>query len=179
MRKRNNLKVPIAKQHAFAPPLHAKAGFTLIELLLVAVIILALVTISTPQFKRTFEDLRLTSCAKDISVIVRFCQERSVFERSPYKILIDIDNKTYRIYTYNQDKDSFEPIEGRWGKRFRISDSIDIETEEEELDFSPDGTITPTLIYLTNKEDKTHTILVEGSTGLIKVYDHKFDPEKK
>jgi len=155
------------------------AGLTLLELLLVTVIILALVTISTPLFKRTFEDLRLTSCTKDMAEIMRFCQERAVFERTPYRISIDIANKGYKIYLYSDDDEEFRSIKGRWGKRFRVPDSIEIETEQESIDFSPDGTLTSTLIYLTNREEKIHTISTEGRSSFIKVYDYEFDPEQE
>ncbi|NQT95822.1 MAG: prepilin-type N-terminal cleavage/methylation domain-containing protein [Candidatus Omnitrophica bacterium] len=154
------------------------SGFTLLELLLVAVIILALVTISTPLFKRTYEDLRLTSSAKDISVIMQFCRERAIFERIPYRFLLNIDKKNYKILRQEEDEDDFEAIQGRWGKTFKISEAIEIEADEEAIDFLPDGNITPALIYLTNRDEVTHTVSTESATGLIKVYDYKFEPEE-
>lgn len=154
-----------------------RAGFTLLELMLVAVIILALVTVSTPLLKKTYEDLRFTSCAKEAAAVMRFCRERAIFERRIFRINIDSDNKTYQVLAEDEDKHKLAPLRSRWGRIFRLPDAINVEADEKEIDFFPDGTTTPTLVYLTNKEGEAFTISIEPETGFVRVYDYKKEEE--
>ena len=148
-----------------------RPGFTLIELVLVTVIILAIVAISTPQFKRTYDDLKLTTSVKEMAAILRFLRERTVFERKNYTLVIDINNRSYRAFIKDKDEE-LKTLKSKWGRNFKLSDNIDIETESEEIEFSPDGGATAALLYLTNKENSTQTIIIE-ETGHIRVYDYK------
>lgn len=170
------LFTPLEIKRNYARTYKFLTGFTLLELMLVAVIILALVTISIPLFKRTYEDLRLTSSAKEIAAIMQFCRERAVFERRTFVLNIDTDKMSYQIFTEDEDKKEPLPLKSRWGRIFRIPDGIDVEVDEERIDFLPDGSTTPALIYLTNKEGKAFTISIEQGTGLVSVYDYKKIP---
>lgn len=151
------------------------SGFTLLELMLVAVIILCLVALSTPLFKRTYEELKLTSSAREINAILNFCREKTIFERRPHEFRIDADKGSYRIFTEseNEKEKELKPLSGRWGRTFTIPKGISLETEAEEISFSPGGSATPAVIYLSNSEGKNRTIEIEGPTGYIKVYDYK------
>lgn len=160
----------------FTPHQDSGAGFTLLELMLVAVIMLVLVTISTPLFKRTYEDLRLTSSAKEIASVMRFCRERAIFERKTFILNIDTEKKTYQVFAEDEDNEEPLPLKSRWGRIFRIPDGIDVEVDVKEIDFFPDGSTTPVSIYLTNKEGKAFTILIERDTGFVRVYDYKKIP---
>jgi len=151
----------------------SRNGFTLLELMLVAVIILCLVALSTPLFKSTYDDIRLTSTSKEIAAILNFCRERAIFERRDYRFRIDPKERSYRILAEDQEENGFKPLKGRWGRIFRIPEMIGLEADTEEILFSPDGSTTPAMIYLSNSENRTCTITTEGSTGLIKVYDYK------
>jgi type II secretory pathway pseudopilin PulG len=149
------------------------SGMTLVELMLVAAIILALVTISTPLFRRTYEDLKLSSSARGIANLIQFCQESSIMERKRFRLEIDRDKKSYRILVEDEEKREFSPLGSRWGRTFKIPADIEIETEIEELDFYPNGRVTPGLVYLTNKAGKSYTLSIEQNTGLVSVYDYK------
>ena len=148
-------------------------GFTLLELMLVSVIVLAMVAVSTPLFKRTYEDLKLTSSAKEMAALIHFCRERAVFERRHYLFSLDTDKKTYRALVEDEEREEFLPLKSRWGRIFKLADDIAIETDVERIEFSAGGRPTPAVIYLTNNKDVTHTILVEKNTGRIRVYDYK------
>ena len=150
-----------------------KYGFTLLELLLVTIIILALVSISTPLFRNTYEDLKLTSTARDMASIIRLCYEKAVFERQPYRLKIDTDNNSYRIFTESEEDGEFKPLRDRWGRTFRTGNSIVISTEQEDIDFSPGGYTSSSYIYLTNREGNVATISIEANTGSAKIYDYK------
>ena len=148
-------------------------GFTLIELMLVAVIILALVSISSPLFRRSFDDLKLSSTSRELVSILRLARERAVFERSYYRLYIDSDDNFYRMYTSSDSKDDFIILKERWGRKFKISKNITIDTEIDYIDFSPDGKSTGGIIYLENLNNNFNTIIVEESIGSIQLYDYK------
>ncbi len=147
-------------------------AFTLLELMLVAAIILALVALSTPIFRRTYEDLKLTTSAKNIAYTAKFCLERAVFERRDYRLVIDAQNCFYRVFVKDEENKTFKPLKERWGRSFRMPSGIEIKTGNSVVDFSPDGDTDFTKIYLVGKENKTIVISIEAGTGLIKVYDY-------
>jgi prepilin-type N-terminal cleavage/methylation domain-containing protein len=148
-------------------------GFTLLELMLVAIIVSALVLISSPLFKRTYEELRLTSLSKEIVQMFELCRERAIFERRPYKFKFGRDKRSYRILAEDEEDAKFKPLESRWGRAFKIPDGITVKTEKEEIIFLADGKATDLRIYLTNRENKTCTVSIESETGAIGLYDYK------
>ena len=145
-------------------------GFTLIELTLVSVIILILITLSMPLFRRTYEDLKITSCAKDISQIIHFSRERAIFERRNYRIIIDTKSNTYQILVHDEEGDGFKPLADRWGRMFHIPKDIEIRTDIKQIDFLPGGVSDSAVIYII-RENRTYSIILDGSTGSIKVDD--------
>ena len=147
-------------------------AFTLLELMLVTAIILVLVALSTPIFRRTYEDLKLATSAKNIAYMANFCLERAVFERIDYRLVIDTENRSYRIFIKNEEKNTFKPLKERWGRSFRIPRGIEIKAGDGIIDFSPDGDMNSVIIYLIGKENKTIVVSIEAGTGLIKVYDY-------
>ena len=152
--------------------LKLECAFTILELMLVTAIILALVALSTPIFKRTYEDLKLTTSAKNIASMANFCLERAVFERIDYRLVIDLDNNLYRAFVKNEEDDTFAPLKEKWGRSFRIPNGIEIKADKKVIDFLPDGDMNSVTIYLTNKESKTIVVSIEAGTGVIKVYDY-------
>jgi Tfp pilus assembly protein FimT len=141
--------------------------------MLVAIIISALVLISTPLFKRTYEDLKLTAQSKDLAGMLEFCRQKAIFERRAYRLTLNKDKRYYQVLAEDEEGLRFRPPESRWGKPIRFTDGIDIRAEKEEIDFSPDGNAASLKIYLTNRQNKGYTISIEPDTGDIGLYDYK------
>ena len=153
--------------------IHYKKAFTLIELMLVVLIILALVSISSPLFRRSFDDLKLSSTARELVSILRLSRERAVFERSYYRLYINSDDNFYKMYTSSDGKEDFITLKERWGRKFKISKNITVDTEIDYIDFFPDGKSSGGIIYLENSNNNFNTIIVEESIGSIQLYDYK------
>jgi len=147
-----------------------RSGFTLIEVTLVSVIILILITLSMPLFRRTYEDLKITSCTKDISQIIHFSRQRAIFERRNYRFVIDSDNNSYQILVQDEESDKFIPLADRWGRVYNVAKDIEIRTDKKQIDFSPSGVSDSAIIYII-RENKTYSIILDGSTGSIKIND--------
>jgi len=152
--------------------LKSKYAFTLLELTLVAAIILALVALSAPLFRRTYEDLKLTTSAKNIAYMANFCRERAIFERRGYRLIIDIDNNLYRISVEDEESNVFKPLREKWGRSFKIPNGIEVKADKTIIDFLPDGDTGSVTIYLTNKESKISAVSIGAGAGSIKVYDY-------
>src|SRR3989442_10072040 len=56
----------------------SQAGFTLLELLVVTLILMVLVGVSVPQFRRTFRHLQLQVFASDVAKLLTYANRRAV-----------------------------------------------------------------------------------------------------
>jgi prepilin-type N-terminal cleavage/methylation domain-containing protein len=147
------------------------SGFTLIEVTLVSVIILILITLSMPIFRRTYEDLRISSSAKDIAQMINFARERAVFERINYRFIIDDTANTYQVLAQYEERGEFTPLKDRWGRINRVPEDIGIKSDIKSIDFSPSGISGGAVIYLTSGKGKTYSITLDGKRGTAKVDD--------
>jgi prepilin-type N-terminal cleavage/methylation domain-containing protein len=173
-----NNRFVLAKQMGPAPfalnnrfVLAKQMGFTLIEVTLVSVIILILITLSMPIFRMTYEDLRISSSAKDIAQMITFARERAVFERINYRFVVDDTANTYQVLAQYEERGEFEPLKDRWGRVSVVPDGIDIQADIKSIDFSPSGISSHAVIYLTSGKGKTYSITLDGKKGIAKVDD--------
>ena len=139
--------------------------------MLVAVIILVLVALSTPLFRKTYEDLSFTAYAKGIFHTLYYCRERSILERKTYAIIIDNEKNTYNIFVENRDSGEFEISSDSRRSVFKIPEGIEIETDRENIFFRPDGYMDSAIITITDKNNRIQRILLDGKTGSVTVND--------
>jgi prepilin-type N-terminal cleavage/methylation domain-containing protein len=121
-----------------------RAGFTLIELLIVSMVILALVSFSTPFFRKSFTDLELKEAVSSISKLMGLAQQRAIIERRGYRLLFDFGNKSYRLYRVEGEGQNikFINVADNFGRLFKIPGNIDIKGNAKEIIFYPDGSCT-------------------------------------
>jgi len=158
-----------------------RCGFTLIELALVAAIILSLIALSTPLFRKTISYLALQDASFNISKLISYAQERAVIDSNKnYKIALYIKNKQYRFveyYTEQETKKIIErPIQGRYGKLYRLPKGVtfvppdtEIKTERSDLFFYPDGHCTKAAVNLFDAQGGHYRISIKGFGGLVEV----------
>jgi len=155
------------------------AGFTLIELILTAIIVLVIVGLSVPVFKRTFSDLRVNLQVKDMASLMNLAREKAIMTRIPHIIKIDADKRTYRMFTYPQRAETGHvmilreakviPIADKWGRRFSISRNIKVEASNEAIKFFPDGSSNGANISFEDISGVKSQIQVDAGTGEITV----------
>jgi Tfp pilus assembly protein FimT len=146
-----------------------RTGFTLLEVTLVSVITLILITLSMPIFRRTYEDLEISSSAKNIAQMINFARQRAVFERINYRFIIDDTDNTYKVLAQYEERGEFKPLQDRWGRINSVPQNIDIKAEIKSIDFSPSGISGHSIIYLTNSRGKTYSITLDGKRGTVKI----------
>jgi Tfp pilus assembly protein FimT len=139
--------------------------------MLVAVIVLVLVALSTPLFRKTYEDLSFTAYAKNIFQTLYYCRERSIFERKAYAIIIDNEKNTYNIFVENQDSGEFEISADSRRRVLNIPEGIEIETDRENISFRPDGYMDSAIITITDKNNRIQRILLDSKTGSVTMND--------
>ncbi|MDD5504711.1 MAG: hypothetical protein PHV77_05305 [Candidatus Omnitrophica bacterium] len=153
-------------------PAPAIRAFTLIELALVTVIMLIMISLSTPIFSRTYDDLSIFSCARAVSQMIYLARQRSIFERKYYRIVFDIGSNTCQIMAGLPDG-SYEDLPERWGRIFRAPSGLDIHADREYVDFSPGGFCDPAVINIVNKKNKCLSVKLDHITGTVDIHEKK------
>ena len=105
---------------------YRRAAFTLIELTLVAVIILALIGLSVPLFRKTFSDLAAKDAAFSISKLINYAQERSIIDRKNYRLTFSFTANRYQLTASQQsaDKLTYEKTKDKFGRVFTLPQGL-------------------------------------------------------
>ncbi|MFH1848372.1 MAG: prepilin-type N-terminal cleavage/methylation domain-containing protein [Candidatus Omnitrophota bacterium] len=157
-------------------------GFSLVELLLVAAILAALVGISIPNFKKTYERLKLRNTADNISRFINFAQQRAILEENIFKVMFDYDAKSYWLMEASQpgQKDvlgggtvEFTRAGGRLGKKMRIPQDLSMDGDKEEVIFYPDGNSGRARVELSNQKGAAIIITSTGIMGNVDIEEKK------
>ncbi len=159
-----------------------RKAFTLIELLIVSVIILALVSFSTPLFRKTFTDLELKEAVSNISKLMGLAQQRAIIEGRSYRLLFDFEGRQYRLSRIEGEGQNIKFVDLRdsFGRPFKIPESVDIEGNTKEVIFYPNGSCSAPgaerdviELKLTNKNENTMMISVIEATGNVVITPKK------
>lgn len=118
-----------------------RTGFTLIELILVIFLILTILGLSIPLFKKTFFDLSAKDASLTVSKLINYAQEMSVLGRKSYKITFDAKNGKYQLFEV--DLSATPPVykraSGRFGRAFNMPQGVSYSASKKEMVFYPDG----------------------------------------
>lgn len=116
-------------------------GLTLIELILVTFLLLMLVALSVPRFKRTFSDLSAKNAAFNIAKLINYGQEMAVLEGKNLKITFNFEKSTYQLVQLdNSVKPAlYKKVPGRFGRIFDLPRGVVLKGSKKEAFFYPDG----------------------------------------
>ncbi len=121
-------------------------GFTFIELLIVATIIAILVAMSIPRFRSSYENLRLRSFVSRFERLAQTAHELSMIQGRIYKISIlerSDTSQAFGLFLQSDDSTkSYIPLSGGAGKLQVLPKAYRIQTDENEIYFYPDGSVT-------------------------------------
>ena len=171
-------------------PLRARAGFTMIELTLVTVIILALVALSVPLFKKTFSDLAAKDTAFNISKFVSYAREKSVIGRKNYKVIFDFNRRQYQLFESSQSADGlvYTKTKDRFGKAFTLPGDLSFydpktgltgkpgEEYKKQIVFYPDGHCDELAIDIMDRSGAGYSITLKGFGGLARIKEVAHEP---
>jgi Tfp pilus assembly protein FimT len=118
-------------------------GFTLIELILVAVLILTIIALSTPLFRRTFSDFALRNESYNIAKLINYAQDRAILDRNNYKLAFSVEKGSYQMLEKNisakKDESPYKRARGRFGRVYKLPKGALFRATRPEMVFYPDG----------------------------------------
>lgn len=141
-------------------------AFTFIELLITAVIILVLIGISIPQFRKAFDNFELENYAKNVSYLGRYLQASAVSQGRIHALsVMPRENKVYAFFTGEDNQK--QRLAGRYGKDYLLPQSASFSSPQEEgfIYFYPDGTAEGADIAINNRDGRKVILSVKGATG--------------
>jgi len=170
--------LPIGKQK----PTRNKvpSGFTLIELVLVCVIILILVTLSTPLFRNPFAGVRAGNTCRQLSHLMRYVQAKAIAERRLCRINFNFEQGSFwPAVEKDESPGEFEPIKGKWGKTFDLPQGVSISGSGEAFSgkagespvirFYPDGSSDKAEIKIFGSDEDVFTVTTQRNIGYVDV----------
>jgi prepilin-type N-terminal cleavage/methylation domain-containing protein len=118
-----------------------QAGFTLLELLVVTLILMVLVGVAVPQFRRTFRHLQLQVFASDVATLLTYAHRRAVATGEVLRIQFDVDGRRYWLARAQEasPEEKFERVSDKFGRVASVPGSISISSSTREVTFYPDG----------------------------------------
>lgn len=176
-----------------------RAGFTLIELIVVMVIMATVVGIALPRLVAWIGHGDLGAEARRLAGMIRYARYEAARQQRPFYLTLDLEQHAYWI-ELRRDPDEVEdpgywvsgwdssdreytPYEdnyvGRQELRRRLLfDHVEFADGTREtygkvrLEFRPDGTSETVAIYLALEEERQATVIVNGQTGKVDIYDY-------
>lgn len=142
------------------------------ELVIAVSLIVIISGLAYPKLESAYQRVLLKTTADNLAAWIKYTQSRAIIKHLPHRILFS--EKEYYV-TAPPDKRStaFERIQGRWGRAQKIPSRIAIENPAE-IQFEPDGSISPVRIYMQSKE-KYFTVSTQEQSGQVDVYDFKVE----
>ena len=153
-----------------------RGGFTLIELVLVIAIIFAFSAIVAPRFSDFVPALRVQRTADDLLGTARKGRADAALHGLNYRLRIDTNEREYWLEVQGnpfQDADEWKTLPGLWGDRTKFPDGVEIDSEEDTLEFRPDGTATEGELRVYDQKDNEVVIKIEAATGRVYIEDEE------
>ena len=152
----------------------ANNAFTLVEMLLVIIITGIILALGAPNFSKGYPRFQLTKTADDLLSVSRWAQAMAIGQGRIYALSLASDHRSYNLLRAkiplpneaigNIDQDGFEAVQGAHGRMHKIPDAIGLDTQDDRIEFYPDGTIDPATIRLSSAGQKTvlSSIMMRG-----------------
>jgi len=181
-----------------------QGGFTFIELTVVIVIMMAVAAIGVPNLLSWVNESNLGAASRRLSGMIRYVRNEAARRQKTFYLTIDLDNHAYWMETKRDPKDietpayytsssspedeDYELFEDEFVARQELRkrvvfDSVvyaDLMPEDYgkvRIAFRPDGTTETVAIYLKNTQEMEATVMLDGDTGRMYVYDYRVEPE--
>lgn len=80
------------------------AGFTLIELVVAISLVLLITAVGAPSFRQLYERSELQRASGEFTNTLRYAQQRAVLERTPIRVVIDVDANAFWVPVEQQEE---------------------------------------------------------------------------
>lgn len=155
--------------------LRCRKGFTLIEVLLVTALLMIVIGLAAPNFSSTYNRLQLQRSAQDLKYLMQYAQSRAVIRQSLMHLEFDDEHKAYWLTQKakgpeKEEEGSFERLSGRLGRKYTITDGINIQTQGRTISFYPDGQIDKRRLRLCN-DRRCFIISTKEQRGKVLIFE--------
>lgn len=137
-----------------------RRGLTFIELFIVIIILGILIGVSVPAFRKSFESNQLNAFSAELQSFMNYLRQRSIVEREI--VFLNIDNEKSVFWGRIRNKQI--PL-----KIYHIPPGINIEAQNTQICFYPDGQIDRLTIIISNRYNQKVTLTTEGVFGGVKL----------
>lgn len=140
------------------------AAFTLIELVLVTAIILIIIGLSIPLFKRTFSDLTIKDLAFNISKLTYYAREKAILQKKNFKISFDFPSGRYRLLEMDNSIEPpvYKKSADKYGKGYTLPKGMLFKGPKNEIIFYPDGRCDDADIDILDEKGAGYTVFIRG-----------------
>ena len=148
-----------------------KAAFTLIELVLVTAIVLIIISLSIPLFKRTFSDLTIKDLAFNISKLTYLAREKAILQKKNFKISFDFPSGRYRLLEMDNsiEPPAYKKSADKYGSGFTLPKGMLFKGPKNEIIFYPDGRCDDANIDVLDEKGAGYTVLIRGLGSRIEI----------
>ena len=145
-------------------------GFTLIELTLVALLVLIVVGLSAPLFKKTLSDLSARNTSFSICKLINYAQEMAVLERNNYKIAFDFKNGKYQLLelSLSEKPPVYKKVSGRFGRLFGLEQGLSLSGSRSDVIFYSDGHCDDIIVNVLTKQGG-YSVAVKGFGNMARI----------
>ena len=161
-----------------------EAGFTLLELILVMVIISTLLAIASPSLRGFFSSRKTHDAASNILSLMKLARSFSISEGRIYRLNLDPDSASYWLTAVEQGV--YKNLNNEFGRKFLLPEDTSLKlekeaditrTNEQYIDFYPEGRVQPGLVSLTDRRgdvveimsasplERYHIVIPEETAG--------------
>ena len=151
-------------------------AFTLVEILLVITIAGVILALAAPNFSKGYSRFELNKTADDLVGVSRWAQAMAIGQERVYVLSFSDDRRSYGLVRSKSDEGSsdqedFEPVNGALGRIHTVPEAVHLDSDEDRIEFHPDGTIDGAAIHLKDQEQKILLTSADVRGMMIKVND--------
>ena len=167
-----------------AVPLSRRRGMTMIEIMVVVTVLAVLMGLSFPAMRGVNEKNKLRAAALDLVGLMKLARVRAVMDQHDTNVFLDLDKRQYWVDFRQSEtgsggskkKGSLTQVERRrqldasiWFEEVTAYDRNLVTDKLVAIDFFPDGSASPTLLTLINKQGKRLTVDLKKASGMAEV----------
>jgi prepilin-type N-terminal cleavage/methylation domain-containing protein len=151
-----------------------RSGFTLVELVVVIVVLGVMLSLVIPRLGELGE-ANLKRSARHLTGMIRFLRDESQATKAVYRLRFDIQGGHYWAEVLTQSSDQAEEFkrvhtdiasEGSLSGQTSFLDvRVGSHPDDPYIQFTPDGWVEKSFIYLKDGDDKTFTLILNPLTG--------------
>jgi type II secretion system protein H len=166
-------------------PRRRSGGMTMVELMVAMTIMTALIAVAFPVMRGFNERNRLRAAAREMVGLMKYARAEAVLGQRITSVVLDLEKREFRLHLPQPEgekrttggakpkKSLFEqprPLHrDLWFEEVTTVEDNVIDGKVIVVDFFPDGSASPTLITLANRNNRRITIEVLKPTGLTEV----------